>query len=183
MKEKDNRGVLSNEESERLGSLIRKHRNVIRATVFKILGSQFRYLLEDCTSEVAVIAVQQGAELLSHPNPAGWFVLASKNTANNMLRKERTRLRKEIIDSDLQIQMQDDPLEEVAYADWIENGIPDKLLSRLAPREREIYDMIFVQDMGITEIARELSLSESTVRNIKKNVLDKIKYAIQTHDF
>ncbi len=183
MKEKENRRILSAEESKRLGDLIWTHRNTIQITILKILSSQFQYLLEDCESEVALIAVRRGAELLSHPNPTGWFVVAAKYVANNAYRKEMKRVSNLSSDSEIQIKVQDDPLESVLFDDWIQNGVPDKLLSRLAPREREIYDMIFVQDMTTVEIAKQLCISESTVRNIKKNVLDRIKYAIQTHDF
>ncbi len=183
MKEKENRRILSAEESKRLGDLIWTHRNIIRITILKILGSQFQYLLEDCESEVALIAVRRGAELLSHPNPTGWFVVAAKYVANNAYRKEMKRVSNLSSDTEIQIKVQDDPLESVLFDDWVKNGIPEALLSRLAPREREIYDMIFVQDMTTAEIAQKLSLSESTVRNIKKNVMDKIKHDIRTYNF
>ena len=73
--------------------------------------------------------------------------------------------------------------EDVIFSDWMNKGVKEELLSRLAPREQEVYRMLFVEDMSISAVAESLHVKESTVRNIKKHLMDKIKKDIKEHNF
>lgn len=183
MKSTDNRNKLSPAEVDRLSNLVIEHRNVIHRIIYNALSPQFTYLVDDCESDVILIAVEHAAELLSHPNATGWFVLTARNIAHNARRKEITRTHNLISVSEFKSKTEIEPLEDILYKDWINDGIPEELIARLAPREREVYNLIFVEHMSTKEISDKLCLRESTVRNIKKHIIDKIKYDIQMRNF
>jgi RNA polymerase sigma factor (sigma-70 family) len=139
--------------------------------------------VDDCESDVVLIAVEHAAELLSHPNSTGWFVVTAQNVAHNARRKEITRTHNLISVSEFKSETDMEPLEDILYKEWVNDGIPEELISRLAPREREVYKLIFLEHMSTKGISDKLGISESTVRNIKKNIMDKIKYDIKKHNF
>lgn len=179
----ERRGALSPADSARLSDLIWTHRNAIQRILFDILHPEFSHLIEDCESEVMLIAVEHATELLSHPGPTGWFILTAQNAARNARRKEITRIQNYASVQEFEFKTDRDPLENILFDEWIKNGVPDQLLSRLTPREREVYDLFFVEGKSTREIAEQLQIRESTVRNIRKNIMDKIKYDVLNHNF
>ena len=177
------RSKLSVQESEQLGVFLWKNRNVIRKIINNCLGKQFDYLLEDCEGEVLLIAVEHGVELLEHQNPVGWLVLTSKNIASNARRKEIARMKNTSDTFPEQIHKQENLFEEVVFENWIKDEVTQELLSHLTTREREIYELMFVKALSTKEICEQLQITESTVRNTKKNIMDKIKKDIEDHNF
>ena len=174
---------LTSEESEQLEKIIMNRIHIIRYTIVKIFGVTYQYLVEDCVSEVLLLACEKGRILLNHSNPGGWLVNASKNTAYNMLRKYQKGARNVPIDDLGSVSSPEDVFEEMVYQECMEKNVPDLLLSRLTKREREIYELLFVQKKKPQTVADELHISVNTVRNIKKSIVDKIKNDIYTHNF
>lgn len=183
MKMKKNRRNLSTEESARLGNLIWEHRNLICKAISNRLNKHTYYLLEDCEAEVLALASEAGADLLYHPNPAGWFVLTAKNVVYNVLRKERKACDMTSQKTIEEVSDSEDLLEDIVYEDWLKQGVIEELLSRLSPREREVYELLFVRGFSIKEAAEELHIQESTLRSTKKNLIDKIKRDIKSYNF
>ena len=77
----------------------------------------------------------------------------------------------------------EDLLEDIVYENWIQQGVIEELLSRLSPREQEVYELLFVRGFSIREAAKELHIQESTLRSTKQNLIDKIKRDIKTYNF
>lgn len=174
---------LTNEEAERLESIIMDRIHIIRHTIVKIFGVTYHDLVEDCISEVLLLACEKSDIVLNHSNPGGWLVNASKNTAYNMLRKHRKENRNLPIDDLGSVSSTEDVFEEMVYREWMEKQVPALLLSHLTKREREIYELLFVQKKTPQTVADELHISVNTVRNIKKSIVDKIKNDVYTHNF
>jgi RNA polymerase sigma factor (sigma-70 family) len=82
-----------------------------------------------------------------------------------------------------QIHKQENLFEEVVFENWIKDEVTQELLSHLTTREREIYELMFVKALSTKEICEQLQITESTVRNTKKNIMDKIKKDIEDHNF
>lgn len=183
MNEMKKREILSPADADRLKDLIWTHRNVIQKILFDILHPEFSYMIEDCESEVMLIAVEQAHELLSHTGPAGWFIVTTRNVAHAACRKEIKRLKNDAPTEGVELKTAEDPLENILYEEWVKNGVVDQLLSRLTPHEREVYDLSFVEGKSTKEIAERLQIGESTVRNIRKNIMDKIKRDVMEHRF
>ena len=175
--------ALSLDESERLKELIWTHRNVIHKILFDILHPDFSYMIEDCESEVMMIAVEHAHELLSHTAPTGWFIVTTQNVAHAARRKEIKRIQNDTSAEGVDLTIAEDPLENILFEEWVKNGVVDQLLSRLTPREREVYDLSFAEGKTTKEIAERLQIGESTVRNIRKNIMDKIKRDVMEHRF
>ena len=183
LKETKKRGVLSPADAERLKDLIWTHRNVIQKILFDILHPEFSYMIEDCESEVMMIAVEHAHELLSHTAPTGWFIVTTRNVAHAACRKEIKRIQNDTSAEGVDLTIAEDPLENILYEEWVKNGVVDQLLSRLTPREREVYALSFAEGKTTKEIAERLQIGESTVRNIRKNIMDKIKRDVMEHRF
>ena len=177
------RGKFSLQESEQLGNFLWNNRNLIRKTISNCLGKEFEYLLEDCEGEVLLLTVERGVELFEHQNPIGWLVLTSRNVANNARRKEISRANRMSDTLPEQLQSQEKLFEDFVYENWIKDGVTQELLSHLTTREREIYELMFVKALSTKEICEQLQITESTVRNTKKNIMDKIKKDIEDHNF
>lgn len=174
---------LTSEEAERLERIIMDRIHIIRYTIVKIFGVTYQYLVEECVSEVLLLACEKGDILLKHSNLGGWLVNTAKNTAYNMMRKYQKESRNVPIDDLESISSPEDVFEEMVYQECMEKNVPDLLLSRLTKREREIYELLFVQKKTPQTVADELHISVNTVRNIKKSIVDKIKNDIYTHNF
>lgn len=183
MNEMKKREILSPADAERLKDLIWTHRNVIHKILFDILHPDFSYMIEDCESEVMMIAVEHAHELLSHTAPTGWFIVTTRNVAHAARRKEIKRIQNDTSAEGVDLTIAEDPLENILYEEWVKNGVVDQLLSRLTPREREVYDLSFAEGKTTKEIAERLQIGESTVRNIRKNIIDKIKRDVMEHRF
>lgn len=184
MRQKSDVGqCLSSEEAARLENILIDRIHIIRYAIVKVFGVTYDYLVDDCVGEVLLLACKKSDILLNHSNPGGWLVNASKNVAYNMIRKYQNDTKNVPIDDLLTVSSPEDVFEDMIFEDWIDKRVPDLLLSRLTNREREIYDMLFVQKKAPQEIADELHISVSTVRNIKKSIVDKIKNDVYTHNF
>lgn len=174
---------LTSEDAARLENILMDRIHIIRYAIIKVVGVTYNYLVDDCVSEVLLLACEKSDTLLNHSNPGGWLVNASKNIAYNMIRKHKNDVKNIPIDDLLSVSSPDDVFEDMVFEDWIEKRVPKLLLSRLTNREREIYEMLFVQKKTPQEVAEELHISVNTVRNIKKSIVDKIKNDVYTHNF
>lgn len=182
-KKENERRPLTPEEAARLEALLTKRIYVIRHTVLNILSPDFRYLVDDCVNEVLLLACKKAEILLCHENPGGWLVIASKYVAHKMRRKHLPEQRNVPIDELRDTLHSGTVFEDLVFEEWKKKKIPELLISRLTPREREIYDLLYIQKKTPKTVAEELHISVSTVRNIKKSIEDKIRYDVENHNF
>ena len=146
-----------------------QNRYIIQRHIMLILGSKLKDLLDDCISDVSLATFRAGSELIDHPNVVGWLIRTSKNCAFNARRKyflENHLPYDQVGEKSSNLNV----FEDVIFSDWTNKGVKEELLSRLAPREQEVYRMLFVEHMSISAVAESLQIKESTVRN-KKSIL------------
>ncbi len=174
---------LTAEEAEYIKDLIVRNEHIIRAQIKTVLKDKYKNIGEDCISELYLLACKKIDILKNHKSPKGWIIVASKNVALNMARKQNTILKNSTKEEIKDHKTEDDIFEEALYNIWIENGSIEKLLNTLTPYEREIYDMIYKQGIPQKHVAKIKGVSDSTIRNIVANIKKKIKTAIETKLF
>ncbi len=155
-----------------LDSLIRENKRYISNTVLNTLGSAFSFLYEDCISELYMLACLKISIAETHPNPAAWIIVCARLTAHTVIQKRKRDALNVPLDENLYDDS--DVFDEALYNIWIENGVALKLIEELTPREREVYNLIYIKGKKPEEAAKLLGISHSTVRNIRKQLKEKI---------
>lgn len=174
---------MTQEERAAVEQIAKENQHLIRHTVQKILGQEHRDLVEDCIQTVLLTICEQIDVLRQHMNPIGWIVKTSKNVAYNAIHARKMSGFDETLDETVTADPSQDIVDEVLYDDWVKNDVKEQLLSRLSKREKEVYTLLYIQKLTSTEAAEELHISVSTVRNIHKNLRDRIKTDIKEHNF
>lgn len=170
---------LTQKDSDFIEALIKRNQGVMCAAVRSVLQENYNVLGEDCIAEIYLLCCQKIRVLKNHENPDGWLAVASKRVSLAVNRKYKERLSRtadyEPINADSQI----DVFEEALYDSWLEGGAIEKLLSVLTPREREIYELVYLKRMKAVDVATLLGVSGSTVRNTTASIRRKLENAIK----
>ena len=166
--------VLTSEECDFIEQLIIRNQAVLRSVIRLALGESFHLMGEDCLSELFLLMCEKIHILKNHENPDGWAIVAAKNIAQNAIRKHNTisnhTAAKEIED----IPVEDNVFQNALYNIWLEEGVIEKLLDKLTPHEREIYDYLYRKRLTSKKVAEIMGISHSTVRNIAAKIKKKI---------
>lgn len=171
---------LSPDESAYVRDLFTENKGLIQNAVKSVLKSRFAEFGEDCIGEVCLLIVQNVKILMSHDNPQGWLVIASKKTAANYIRKEYTRLKNAGNEVFCDIPTDSETVHEDAlYEIWMKDNSIERLLCELTEREREVYELLYIKRMTAVSASRLLGISDSTVRSIDGAIKEKIKYAVR----
>ncbi len=173
----ENKIVLTKEDADFVEALLKQHQRVIMSVIRANLNHHLYYLAEDCLSEVYLVACQNVSELKKHAHPDGWLAVTAKYITIRLAKDEMKNLRK--IGRAVEHTAHEHVFESALYNIWLEEKMPEKILGTLTKREKEIYEMIYIRCMKNDEIARQLGISESTIRNINKSIVDKIEYYIK----
>lgn len=155
-----------------LDGLIRENKHYISNTVLNTLGKPFSFLYEDCISELYLLACLKIDVAETHPNPAAWIIVCARLTAHTVIQKRKREMAEVTLDED--IPDNGDVFDEALYNIWIENGTALKIINELTPREREVYNLVYIKGKKPEEAAKLLGISHSTVRNIRKQLKEKI---------
>ena len=182
-KSQNKRISLTEEEALFAQKILEDNSQQIKAAVYSTLGTENRYLAEDAINEVFLLICEKIDTLMAYTCPKAWIIAAARNTAQNIKRKHKyDSMRIPIEEINVGI-YDEDVFENAIFNIWMENKVPEKLIAKLTPREREIYQKIYIEDKSPKEIAEELDVSYNTVRNIHKNLRDKINDFIKRKDF
>lgn len=174
---------LSVDDAKYIEELITRNEYIIRAAVRAVLRDKYTQIGEDCIGEIYLLACEKIAVLKEHAKPDGWILVASRKVALSSAKKHNALLNK-IADEDIDsIPSEDDVFEDALYSIWLDNGEIDRLLEVLTPREREIYDLLYIKNLSPKRSAEVLGISESTIRNTGSNIKTKIKNAMKTRLF
>ena len=163
---------LTQTQKEFLESLINENKRLISNTVLNTLGKAFSFLYEDCISELYLLACLKISVAQSHPNPVGWIIVCARLTAYTLMQNHKRDINSVPLEDSLSDAT--NVFDEVLYSIWIENDAVLKIINTLTPREREVYNLIYIQGKKPEEAASLLGISHSTVRNIRKQLKDKI---------
>ena len=176
---KTERFVLTQDESDFLKKLILDNETCLTTIIKNNLGETYKYLTEDAVSELYLLACKKIQKLKTHPCPTKWLFVAAKLTAHTVVKKHRRDANISPLQDIPEQKSNSDVFEDTVYNIWIENQIPEILISQLSKRERQIYYMLYIENKSTKNIADELNISENNVRNINKNLRDKIHHAIK----
>ena len=182
-KKSDERILLTLEEARFIDGLIERNRSVLGNIIKFSLGEDFDHLWEDCLSETYLLACRKIDVLKAHENPDGWIINAAKKNAGNMKRNNNKYKSNISIEKLPELPDEQNVFEEAVFNIWMEKKVPSILISRLSKREKEVYELFYIEHKTTDEIAKRLGINVSTVRNIKKNIVDKIKYDIKQKNF
>lgn len=177
-----NKILLSQADACFIEKLIGDNKTLVKTIIYSTLGQEHKELFEDALNELYLLICEKFQTIKSHPNPKAWLLVAARYTAQGM-KSKHIKHQSENINKAREISDKMDISEEAVYNIWLENNIPQKLINSLTNREKEIYTLIYIKDKKPKEIAKELGITESSVRNIHKNLKDKITEKIKNRDF
>ncbi len=167
--------VLTTEECDYIEKLLIKNQSIVRAVIRSALGEKFELFGDDCLSELYLLMCEKIDTLKNHENPDGWMIVAAKNVAFTAIRKHNMQLKHTAIEEISDIRVDDNVLESALYNIWLEEGVIEKLLDKLTPHEREIYNYLYQKRLSAKTVAEIMGLSDSTIRNINARIRKKIK--------
>ena len=173
---------LTVEQSRFVECLIIDNNSVITNIIRKTLGNTYLYLLEDTISELYLLICEKINIVEKHTNPKAWLYVSAKTTALSMIQRNKKDLQNDNIEEQ-EIVQNDTIFEDAVYNIWLDNRIPEKLIEELAPRERQVYDGIYLKKKKPKDLAKDLEISINTVRNIHKKLRDKLTKKINDNNF
>ena len=110
-------------------------------------------IAEELVEDAFVLLLRKQAEVVDHPNPAGWLWKTLQHLILTEVRAARNRM---------EVQMEQDF--DLAAPQHEEDALTDCLPEGLTPREREILLLYYEDELSHEEIARKLGISELNSR-------------------
>ncbi len=180
MKTKNNNvQMLSSEKRAFLERLLTKEQSTITSILRSRLGELYDDLKDDCMSDLCWLAIHKIDVLMNCEYPGKWLASSTKYIALKAKRERYTQFNHTSIKDIADVAFPEDVFEMALYNIWLEQDAYNVLKKELTKRELEVFELMAEQQKNHEEIARELNMTESTVRNIKKNIKDKYRYAIR----
>lgn len=144
----------------------------ICSAILSILNSEHRYLFNDCLGELACLMCEKAEELAAHPAPEAWVYVAAKKTALKLIKSESNFQSFVFIDCEgIEVEYTELAFDKLLNDILIESA----LKSYLTKREYQVFYGLFKESKDTKMVARDLGISESTVRTLKKTAKDKIR--------
>ncbi len=120
---------------------------------------------KDLTQDAFLIAYQKGKEFLTHEKPEGFLYKTAKNL---VLVNYRNRQREILFDNQEDFRIQrEDIFEEICKSRETAISIDlyrKEILEQLSPKKKQLYDLYYVENKSMKEIARELGAGEVALR-------------------
>lgn len=124
-----------------------------------------REAAEDMTQDVFLIAFQKGDAFLCHEKPVAFLYVTARNLVLEYYKRDRS---KEIeLDEAQMTAFGKDAYEELCLQKtdrFNEACYRRKVLQKLRPEERKLYQKYYVEKQPMKVIARELQMSEAAIR-------------------
>lgn len=138
---------------------------ILRATMHNIKPHD----LEDCVSEVYVIALKKQNEVEKHPYVHGWLNLTAKNVAKRFLERIYNE-KKYIAHSDYHFKEADyNDEDKISYIE-----LSDTLKKNLKPFEYRLFTMKFIEQCSAEEMSKIFNLKphaiEARVTRLKAKI-------------
>lgn len=125
---------------------------------------------EDIAQETYALALQEWEMLKEHPNPTGWLILTAKNLCHGYHR--HVYYRKEAMDEEREIPYIEPAYNMVVMEDLLENVYTAK--------EAEVAKKFFLNGDSISELAKELGVSEGCFRTRLYRMRKRLKLYIES---
>ena len=172
----DKNGIqkLSKEESAFIKELMLKNDTLIRNVLKGVFAEKYVQLTDECIGETWLLVCERAKLLMAHPNPDGWVVKAAKTKALECLRKygdPRILPLEEAINLNAGQSVED----EAQYNIWKERFYISEVLGCLSKREKQIYRLLYIEKLSVTDAAALLGISEKTLFNARRIMTEKVK--------
>lgn len=174
---------LSSKESKFLQQLIEDNEKLINVIMFRCLGEMYYILADDAIAQLYLLACEKIDVLLTHENPSGWLVVSAKHVANSLCERYFKENKTVFNYGLLYFKSGYDIFDECLYNTWIKENAVEKLLSKLSKRESEVYQKLYIERKSPSDTAEELGVTINLIYNIKRNLKNKIKKAVEDDDF
>lgn len=174
---------LNAEDAEFLIKLFYENEKNIKGIVYNTLGKLYGHLAEDALGELCLLACEKIDIIKAHKSPKAWLIVASKHVAQGLIKKHKKDLLNIPLEKSEETVNDNDLFEEVVYATWLENKVPEKLIASLTKREKEVYYKLYIEKKTPKEAASELGVKLNLINNVHKNLRDKIKDAVKRKNF
>lgn len=152
--------LLSNGETSALEGLMRRYEPAVYHFSLKILRSEV--LAQEVSQDIFLKIWKNRATAMEIGSVKGWLYTLARNLSLNTLKENSRRRIHETLYADETGQSTDGEA-DILFRDL--KQLAAQLINRLSPQRQRIYRMKVEQGMSTAEIAAELNLSESTVRN------------------
>jgi RNA polymerase sigma-70 factor (ECF subfamily) len=126
--------------------------------------------VRDVAQEVFLKLVQHDYRLLRSFDPAKsslrtWLAVVARSTTLDHLRKE-ARATRDLIEAEL---------EEIPAEPEASESCPDIPFEALSSRQRMVLRMLYELDMDVRDVAKNLEITEQTVRSIRHQALARVR--------
>src|SRR5881394_1353599 len=169
----------ANADSERMQILLRRFEIPLLQFATRITGDRER--ARDVVQETFVKLQNNGAS--ANPEPATWLFTVCRNGALNVCRKEKRMI---FLDEELIESREDEqpmPFERMEQTEA--RGFLMKIVATLPPRQQEVLQLKFQNDLSYQQIAEITKLSVSNVGVLIHNALKTLRqrYGQASKDF
>lgn len=149
-------------------------------TIKNILYSKVDDDITSCTQETFEKAWIKIDILKNHKNVAGWLVKTAKNVSYHFNEKYLTRQRLAGDSENMENIAKDEDftqeiVEEALFEEYTKSNIAEKFLSRLSEKERQFYDLKFVEKLSNEKIGKILGISAHAVVVRSRRLIEKFK--------
>ncbi|MBN1570230.1 MAG: sigma-70 family RNA polymerase sigma factor [Acidobacteria bacterium] len=154
-----------------IAQLVEKYSDMVFRFILKIVSDRETAL--DLTQEIFVKLFENPAYLNNADNIKGYILKTAYNHALNYARNERAHRLKE--QDHCSVEQTHTPGPEDEFNKTEQAEIIHCYLNDLSPQQRETVICRFYGEMKLTEIARTLNITETTVRIHLKRALQKLR--------
>ena len=183
----DDEFMLNDEERAFVSALMERMRLPAKRRMAQKLGAFRNAALEDCEAELWLLVCIEAKRLMKHENPDGWVSVAAVNIALNcvkmQIRKERLAHSDEgLLDEAASDEMPVDErvVNDLLFERWEKENFKAKLLSLLTSKEKELYDLRYVEKKSFEEISAKTGRSQEAVQmalsRIRKKIISEIRH-------
>ena len=133
--------------------------------------------LDDCISEVYLIALKNKNKLEKHPDVKGWLNLTAKNVAKRFIKSR-------FIELAYHIKQSEDEIAPTRFEETLENEeryeeLMVILQKSLKSVEYKLYELKFTKNYSNEKIAEMLNIKRRTVDKRIERLRDKIRHIIE----
>lgn len=149
---------------ENFESICQENYERIYRYIYAMTGDIHR--AEDVVQEVFLIAYQKGNAFLEHPNPPAFLYKTAKNVVCQIARQEQKYAAAQVEENTLRTEEADlfEVLLNQSDRRIDENIFVEQVLDQLTSEKRVLYEKYYRDQKAMKEIARELNVSEVSLR-------------------